>query len=380
MGSNIEWTEETWNPVVGCDKVSPGCKYCYAIRMAWRLAHIGHSKEKYKGLVVKNENGQLNWTGKVNYDPRMLAKYIGTKTPKTVFPNSMGDIFHEELSVVTIAEIFAAMWLTPHVTYQLLTKREKRMEMIMNSEEFMIELHKAANRLHDQYIKPLESELYFYGEVAPGHSMPNVQIGVSVENQEAADQRIPPLINTPAAIRWISMEPLLGPVDISKYNMFSYCPEENGTIDSGCRGCKGDSKGDCQAIIRSPIDWVVVGGESGKDARPMHPEWARSLRDQCAAAKIPFFFKQWGVWHTRWFHAGKKEFDFKFYDSYLQFTQKDWVQKGDACISIDGTRCKIGKDFMNCAYPVAIMQKVGKKKAGRLLDGKLHDDYPKNII
>jgi len=187
--------------------------------------------------------------------------------------------------------------------------------------------------------------------------LPNVWVGVTVENQEAADERIPLLLQTPAAVRWVSMEPLLGAVDLERAR------------DIGeTLACHGSLK---------LLDWVVVGGESGPNARPMHPDWARSLRDQCAKAAVPFFFKQWGEWHTG-------ESVFRQFDTFERWVNKasTWV-RGGICLDVDGRELKNGADMMRARdagkFPVTIMHRVGTKKSGNLLDGRLFERYPEVV-
>lgn len=225
MSTKIEWTNETWNPVTGCTKVSPGCKNCYAERQANRLQRIG----------------QPNYANgfQVTLQPHMLDKPNRWRKPRTVFVCSMADLFHEDVPIAFLRQVFDVMGQNPRHTFQVLTKRAERMF------EFV--------EIYEEY--------------------PNVWLGVSVEDQRRAVERLPLLRQTPATIRFLSVEPLLGPID------FSALPDSY--VWAGL----------------SHIDWVICGGESGPGARPMHPEWARSIRDQCLEQKVPFFFKQWGGVH-----------------------------------------------------------------------------------
>lgn len=276
--SKIEWTDETWNPVTGCTKVSQGCKHCYAER-EWARLSANPKATAYFGRSF----------GDVQCHPERLEQPLRWKRPRRIFVNSMSDLFHEDVPVDFIAQVFDAMARCPQHTFQILTKRAARMQFLMWSELDW---------------KPL----------------PNVWIGVSVEDQSTADERIPLLLQTPAAVRWVSAEPLLGPVDL-----------EFGEIDIAL-----EKDGFGNSAILGGIDWVVVGGESGPKARPMHPDWARSLRDQCAAVGVPFLFKQWGEWAT---------------GANGDYSQHKWV---------DGS----------------VSYRCGKKASGRLLDGVQHDGYP----
>ncbi|MBY0431720.1 MAG: phage Gp37/Gp68 family protein, partial [Rhodospirillales bacterium] len=226
--TGIEWTQATWNPMVGCSIMSSGCARCYAMREAHRLAHrLGI--DKYAGTTEETKAGPI-WNGTVRLHQPHLDQPLRWKRPRRIFVNSMSDLFHEALSDENIDKVFAVMALAHWHTFQVLTKRPERM-----LRWFTKERHRSA-------------------VVEYGWPLPNVWIGVSVENQAAADERIPFLLDTPAAVRWLSCEPLLGPVRLDR-------------VDE--------------------IEWVVCGGESGPRARPMHPAWARSLRDQCETAGVP---------------------------------------------------------------------------------------------
>ena len=262
--SKIEWCEATWNPVTGCTKVSPGCDHCYAETFA----------ERWRGTPGHHfENGF-----DVTLRPERLEQPFHWKRPRRVFVNSMSDLFHESVPDDYIARVFVVMAECRQHTFQVLTKRHGRMRSFLNRFIF----------------RPPS----------------NIWLGVSVEDQHWADIRIPALIETPAAVRFLSCEPLLGPVDLK------LADERDGYLN-----------------------WVIAGGESGPGARPMHPEWVRSLRDQCRTAAVPFFFKQWGA--HRWVE----------HSAYDHATQC-WVANG--------------------IEP----QRVSKKLAGRELDGRTWDEYP----
>lgn len=242
--SAIEWTDQTWNPIAGCRRVSPGCDNCYAIPMAERAASLGQGGGfgKYRGTTHR-ANGRLDWTGVVNFDPNGLAKPQRRKKPTIWFVNSMSDLFDHGVSDDQIKQVFAVMNATPQHTYQILTKRP----------------HRAAK---------LAASLNW---------TPNIWMGTSIE-QDKFVNRARELAKIPAALRFISAEPLLGPLP---------------------------------SLDLTGIGWVIVGGESGNSIhkiRRMMPDWARDMRDRCSAANVPFFFKQWGNWdeHGVW-HQSKKE-------------------------------------------------------------------------
>lgn len=250
--TKIEWTDATWNPVTGCTKVSQGCKHCYAEREWPRLTNLVPS---YAGRDFTD----------VRTHADRLDQPLHWKRPRRVFVNSMSDLFHESVPDEFIEQVLITTIHARHHVFQILTKRPSRMRDVMR-------------RWTDMN----------------GRAQPNLWLGVSVEDQPSADERIPLLLDTPAAVRWISAEPLLGAVDLTP--AYLPCPNYQGAMmdpETGayecCREC--DYTGIGSEI---GIDWVVVGGESGMNARPMHPDWARSLRDQCAEAGVPFLFKQWG--------------------------------------------------------------------------------------
>lgn len=242
--SKIEWTDATWNPVTGCTKVSEGCRHCYAMTFAERFRGVpGHYFENGFDLTLR---------------PDKLDQPLNWKRPRKIFVNSMSDLFHERVPDDFIDQVFVTMALAPQHTYQILTKRPQR----------MLEWFSRDPADTDDALYPFRQKKW---------PLPNVWIGVSVENQKAADERIPLLIQTPAAVRFLSCEPLLGPVDLFR-----------------AEGLSGGIVNEIEFSAHGNIDWVIVGGESGRGARPMEEEWAINLRDQCQAAGVPFFFKQWG--------------------------------------------------------------------------------------
>lgn len=288
MGDNtgIEWCEATWNPVVGCSLVSLGCTNCYAMSQAARLLDGNPKTPHYAGTTQPSKGGPV-WTGKVAIAPDHIMKQpLKWTRPRVIFVNSMGDLFHNRVPDSWIDQVFAIMALCPHHTFQVLTKRPERMLAYFDDPEHRAkEIGGALGDMLDgdwiwgdgkQYRQPIQAMISLAYGLSPddqGFAMedflplPNVWLGTSVEDQRRAVERLPFLVQVPAAVRFVSGEPLLGEVDLSRW--LGEMPK---------------------------IDWVIAGGESGKGARPMHPDWARSLRDQCAAAGVPFFFKQWGEW------------------------------------------------------------------------------------
>lgn len=245
--SAIEWTDATWNPVTGCTKVSPGCDHCYAETFAERWRNTpGHYFEN--GFDV-----QLR--------PDKLTLPLRWRKPRKVFVNSMSDLFHADVPDDYIAQVFAVMAAASEHTFQVLTKRHGRMRSLLNRSSF-----------RDSVTTYIDTRDYVWKQRT--WPLPNVWLGVSVEDQERANLRIPALLRTPAIVRFLSCEPLLGPVDLDAIDW--------------------DGVTSLASLDNNAIGWVIVGGESGIGARPMDVSWARSLRDQCSHAGVPFLFKQWG--------------------------------------------------------------------------------------
>ncbi len=308
--SKIEWTDASWNPVLGCSKVSPGCQNCYAVGTSHRNEAM-HSPD-YVGLTVLHPNGLRDWSGKVVCLENRLEIPLRWKRPRRIFVNSMSDLFHKDVPFDFVDKVFGVMAICPQHQFQVLTKRPERMREYFSDLNFrteMIGIEAEYKSGFDRHIAHLDD----YSDAKPRWPLPlpNVWLGTSVENQATADERIPHLLQTPAAVRWLSCEPLLGPVDLTKqdgtvgderYNQFVLeqafgdprelwaCPKCEGTryretdpVADFCKTCKGTGVG---------VDWVVCGGESGPNARPMHDSWAISLRSQCEATGVPFFMKQ----------------------------------------------------------------------------------------
>ncbi|MGB9408210.1 MAG: phage Gp37/Gp68 family protein [Terracidiphilus sp.] len=380
--TGIEWTDSTWNPFIGCSRVSEGCRHCYAERLAGRFS--AKTDGVYAG-TTKAVNGLQVWTGKINrapeetllkplhwrplvegcrgleksgvlHDPRLVCRDC-VKRPRRIFVNSMSDLFHENVPDTWIDQIFAVMALCPQHVFQVLTKRPERMLAYFAHDGGFgrwgyIEgcARKIAAELKAPK-PPAGTTLAIWG----GRNLPNVWLGVSVENQAAADERIPLLLRTPAAVRFISAEPLLGPVDLEEL------PSASGIgryLDSLSNA--GVDKG---ALIPNKLDWVIAGGESGPGARPMNPDWARSLRDQCVDAAVPFFFKQWGEYSPK----NRRE-DLPAHPTMV------CEAKGDVLLTIEG---KI-ETFDSCGGvgDHAVMERIGKKAAGALLDGREWKQFP----
>lgn len=320
QSSPIEWTDMTWNPVRGCSRVSEGCRHCYAEKVAARFNGPGQA---YEGLATSR-----GWTGKVRLIEKHLADPLRIKKPKRIFVNSMSDLFHESLSFEDIDLIFGVMALATQHAFQILTKRPQRAVEYFRS----FDNSPAAMARGENFAEAFGSVIGDFNKWFDGcdrvaesrfwRGLPNVWLGVSVENQAVADERIPLLLQIPAVVRFLSVEPLLGDVDISRWvaalSICKSCNDEHeGYVPGPCPSCGTDSLittwGDDQAErLRSgdryltpageddqrngpSIHWVIVGGESGPNARPCNVVWIRSIIEQCKAASVPAFVKQLGA-------------------------------------------------------------------------------------
>lgn len=279
-GTGIEWTEATWNPITGCTRVSAGCDHCYAATMTHRLEGMG--KEKYAGLTVLNRAGDRHFNGKIQLHDDALLIPLKWRKARRVFVNSMSDLFHRDVPFDFIDKVFAVMALCPQHKFQILTKRPERMAEYLSpimGVWSMDRLEAAARSV---------GHTFFFGDGPSrrwvGRMMPfkNVWLGSSCENQQTANERIPHLLRCPAAVRFLSCEPLLGPIDLRSV------PNTSDPMP----GCPNGAPS-------RRIDWVIVGGESGKGARPCNVDWIRSLVEQCQAAGVPCFVKQLGG-NVRW--------------------------------------------------------------------------------
>lgn len=302
--TGIQWTDATWNPIRGCSRVSEGCRNCYAETVANRFKGPG---QPYEGLIARG--GQ--WNGQIMVVDHLMDQPLRWRKPRRIFVNSMSDLFHENVPDEVIDRVFAVMAMAHWHTFQVLTKRPERML------RYFQEMKNSESRGFNvcAYLNASLADCERIGRTPTG--LPNVWLGVSIEDQKTADERIPLLLQTPAAVRWISAEPLIGPIDFSGM----WVPHQNPAMHEN---------------MLEALDWVVVGGESGTNARPMHLYWARTLRDQCQSAGTPFFFKQWGEHAPNW------------------FCDEDGKYNGG---------------------PIW-MDRMGKKAAGRLLDGREWNEYP----
>jgi protein gp37 len=281
--SKIEWTDTTWNPVRGCSRKSAGCENCYAERQAARFSDDGYP---WHGFVERKAGGP-RWTGKVELIEEKLAQPLKWRKPRRVFVDSMSDLFHEALPDEAIDKVFAVMALCPQHTFQVLTKRPER----------MLAFFAAHNRpsgdalyglLHGPNMRRVERTMQ--QGVDAVYPLKNVWLGVSIEDQATADERIPQLLATPAAKRFVSAEPLLGAVDLNDLRQ-----ELTGGHESwSALQCEEDPVDDLR-FAGVTLDWVIVGGESGPGARPCDVGWVRAIVQQCQASSVPVFVKQLGA-------------------------------------------------------------------------------------
>ena len=364
--TKIEWTETTWNPITGCTKISPGCKHCYAETMAKRLKAMG--RPEYQEVI--DEKGR--WNGYIDFaGPDRLEAPLRWTRPRKIFVNSMSDLFHSDVPLVWIDAVFSVMAASPWHTYQVLTKRPERMLTYLSDPDLT---HRIFEMVKEHRVKFKRTQPF--GIQFP---LPNVWLGVSVEDQRRANERIPILLEIPAVVKFLSCEPLLGLINLAEaigepededwmeVNAIQdanddYEPEE--LIEECEAECDWINYGN--DLITNPehtewanwrrwragmfklgreIDWIIAGGESGTSARPMHPNWPRNLSDQCEVAKVPFLFKQWG-----------------------EFLPAGQQGNGIGELPASTRYHDFGDGNMSA--------RVGKKAAGRLLDGVEHNQFP----
>jgi protein gp37 len=321
--TKIEWADKVWNPVTGCTKVSQGCKNCYAERLAKRF----WGERKFSDVRWHEDrlNEPLKW-----------------KKPCRVFVNSMSDLFHPDLGDGYIAAAFQVMREASQHTFMILTKRPERMLAYMMK--------------------------------YPREAASNIWLGVSVEDQKTADLRIPILLQTPAMIRFVSVEPMLGPVTLTDIRV------NKDWVWDVLSGIQIKTAWEDYQFGCKKINWVICGGETGPGARPMHLWWARAIRNQCRDAKTPtpFFFKQWGEWHPQF----DQRSEFVFNCPVCNCTDNDpceggcyWVVDGD-----ENDRCSRCLSYQSFMWPdQSYSYRAGKKRAGRILDGRTWEEFPEVV-
>jgi protein gp37 len=354
--TSIQWTDYTWNPIGGCSIESPGCINCYAQSLAGtRLMHhplYQHTTDQTKvgpvfnGTMTVAPDDAAIWTWPL--------RFKGSKTPRRgpgarsmIFVDDMADLFHPNRPLHVIDKVYAVMALTEKHDFQVLTKRPQIMADYCNNPETPHNVLKAAGNLNWFCDTPGDGCYLAHRLKWP---LPNVWAGTSAERQQEADERLPHLLRCKAAVRFVSYEPALGPVDLTaipRIRAEGYMRPLDGRFNR--------------------VDWVICGGESGPDARPMHPDWARSLRDQCIAAGVPFFFKQWGTWapHTPQ-PGGNLGGDIRA--GLVQCIHPSGRDDAQILRESGGKR----QTEQGSCY----MHRIGKKAAGAFLDGGEWQEFP----
>lgn len=348
--SLIEWTDATWNIATGCTKVSAGCKNCYAERHFPRV----YPGRKFTDVVI-------HWD--------RLTLPMRWRKPKMIFVNSLSDLFHESFSATLWDRVWAVMALCPQHTFQILTKRPAIMR------RYMTELWDVNGRPKwdrtvflalDDLIRELKLQKDTLGKImARPWPLDNVWIGISAEDQPTWDDRVYELVQTPGAVHFVSYEPALGPVNGEIYlevmqgkNGWVRCQKWDSEDERG-----GYKSPEYLGEAKSEIQWVIAGGESGPKARPANPAWFQSMRDQCKVAGVPFFFKQWGEWAPT---------------DHWQLAANAGDAAKQTVVRLDGTRATtpLHGNVIKVSEGECAMRKIGKKRAGRLLHGQLHDAMP----
>jgi protein gp37 len=338
--SSIEWTDATWSPTTGCDRVSPGCDHCYALTLAARLKKMGSAKYQTDGDPRTSGPGFG-----VAVHPDSLDLPLRWRKPRRIFVNSMSDLFHDKVPDEFIARVFATMWLAHEHTFQVLTKRHGRMRSLLSRPEFPRMVLAAAGVGPNWH----PDKALGGGTLTPSWwPLRNVWLGTSIESDQWAI-RAHHLRQTPAAVRFVSTEPLLGPLP---------------------------------SLDLTGIDWLIAGGESGPHARPMHPDWVRSLRDRCVAVGVSFFFKQWGqylpvpVEDDPTFSAGRAfNNPIRGGRSAAVIRARSTTPFGRGVTRPMKAGDKRGDGIMLDDNTFAI-RATGKAAAGRELDGRTWDEYP----
>ncbi len=331
--TTIEWTDKTWNPIVGCKVISPGCANCYAMRMAARLEAMG--QDKYRGLTQPSKAGAV-WTGRFAIDREAMLEPFRWRGPKRIFANSMGDPFLAGVPFEAVDQMMAVITMTPQHDYVVLTKRPDLMaDYMLKSADGLSRRDHVEKQCAWLRLGAIGDRADLWTADGQGGStlapwpLPNLWLGTSVENRDQL-HRIDALRQAPAAVRVVSFEPLLediGPVDLTG------------------------------------IHWVIVGGESGQGARPLHPDWVRDLRDQCIAQGVGFFFKQWGAWRV-------------IYDRDVD--DPDWRRTGDiAQANPKGRWLNLQGGHGFHGDRVVYVAPASKASSGRMLDGRLWSEGPR---
>jgi protein gp37 len=382
-GTAIEWTDATWNPIIGCSVVSPGCTNCYAMRLAGTRLRNHPTRE---GLTIDTKAGPV-WNGQVRLREDELRAPLRWMRPREIFVCAHADLFADQVPDAWIDRIYAIMVRAPQHAFQVLTKRAARMQSVLQRMYDLVVgwqreraegdglVQGATTALRGAFpalYEALWSLVQKKDERWQVWPLPNVWQGVSVEDQVRADERIPILLQTPAAVRWISAEPLLGPLHCGR--VF----EDGKRMQDYLTGRTGVMYPDGPDFDTGPaLDWVVAGGESGPGSRPMHPEWVKRIRDDCAAAEVPFLFKQWGNWLAIGQMAPGASDDLYHPPPVRDPEAIRRCKVANTVLNRDGYRPGLRDPRQYRVVDGSMMMfEVGKKVAGRLLDGVEHNGMP----
>ena len=368
--TKIEWADAVWNPITGCTPISEACEHCYAKRMANRLAGR-YGYPAYEPF-------------RVMFHPERLKEPTIWRKPRRIFVCSMADLFHEDVAYEWISAVMLVASICSHHTFMILTKRPDRMKAYFDSNPFGY-TQGAALAEFCKYLPTISpggrrdrinGDGTINGNGNNEWPLPNVIGMVTAENQQRADERIPDLLASPFAMRGVSIEPMLGPVNIERY-----LPEHDYRPTYDYYRTMFPKIGNKPIPIRRGIDWVICGGETGPGARPMHPDWARSLRDQCQAAVVPFFFKQWGEWAAATVVDDSGFYGGRAFDNPAGGRQSAVIRERSTKAFQSGTTRLLepgdvtaGGVMMLDRNIVAV--RVGKKAAGRLIDGREWSEFP----
>ncbi|MCP4897593.1 MAG: phage Gp37/Gp68 family protein [bacterium] len=340
MPTGIEYLDETWNVVTGCTEVSEGCRNCWARNRAASLAVNPKTRDRYEGVAEFDAKRRPRWLS-VKCHPDRLDDPSHWRKPRIIGVSFMGEMFHPEVPEAFIADVFDIVEACPQHQFLFLTKQ--------------------AGRMHRVLMNPRAQTMPLHFSEKTGEPLPNAWLGVTVENQKAAEERMLFLLDTPAAVHWVSYEPALGPVDFTSISIIEADSIGSMSPAVSLDALRGHVRGPDDMIAK--LDLVIAGGESGHYARPMHPRWARDSRDQCQAAGTCFYFKQHGEWIEVDDSAHGRAWN-RYLRSGPEFPNTGYFDDAGRFWALRSPRDAIR------------MLKVGKKQASRMLDGRIWDQLP----
>lgn len=349
----INWCDSTWNPIIGCTPCSPGCDNCYAAEL--------HTKRHRAHLAGKQVPAQYGKPfSEIQFFPERLTEPIRRKKPTRIFVCSMGDWFHEDVKPEWIDQVMAAIALSPQHQFMVLTKRSERMLQSIARPGAGNQVCAAAAILRAGFPKrvrdTLPSALATHEDYGNAWPLPNLWLGVTSCNQHGADEKIPLLLQAPAAHRFTVIEPMLGPIRLDFVAQREDSPHSREWTNAltGRHESRSPVHGFRTFALPARLNLVIVGGETGPNARPMHPDWVRSVRDQCAAAQVPFHFKGWGEW------CAFPQIDDRNYSHISDWPNSRYIAK------------LRGPDVAHASDPCPVYR-LGSRRSGRLLDGREHN-------